>query len=79
MDPQRLVQRPIERGAVVAELLPKPLLRLSIDLVGRRGVGPLLPLLQVRCGSGAQRRGPCAVCRAPQLHAGAAMGHESPR
>jgi hypothetical protein len=44
MDLQRPVQRPIERGAVVVELLPKPLLRLSIDVVGRRGVGPLLPL-----------------------------------
>jgi hypothetical protein len=48
MDPQRLIQRPIKRGAVVAELLPKPLLRLSIDVVGRRGVGPLLPLFQAR-------------------------------
>jgi hypothetical protein len=46
MDPQRLVQRLIERGVVVAELLPKPLLRLSIDVVGRRGVEPLLPLFQ---------------------------------
>jgi hypothetical protein len=47
MDPQRLVQRPIERGAVV-ELLPKPLLRLSIVVVGRRGVEHLLPLFQAR-------------------------------
>jgi hypothetical protein len=46
MDPQRLVQRPVERGAVVMELLPEPLLRLSIDEVGRQGVGILSPLLQ---------------------------------
>jgi hypothetical protein len=45
MDPQRLVQRLIERGVVLADLLPKPQLCLSIDVVGRRGVGPLLPLL----------------------------------
>jgi hypothetical protein len=35
MDPQRLVQRPVERGTMVAELFPKPLLCLSIDKVGR--------------------------------------------
>jgi hypothetical protein len=52
VDPQRLVQCPVERGAVVAELLPEPLLRLSIDEAGRRGVGILSPLLQARCGSG---------------------------
>jgi hypothetical protein len=30
---------------MVAELLPEPLLHLSIDVVGRRGVGLVLPLL----------------------------------
>jgi hypothetical protein len=54
VDPQRLVQRPVERGAVVAELLPEPLLCLSLDEVGRRGVGILSPLLQARCGSSAR-------------------------
>jgi hypothetical protein len=35
MDSQRLVQRPIERGAVIAELLPQLLFRLSVGKVGR--------------------------------------------
>jgi hypothetical protein len=39
VDPQRLVQRTVERSVVVTELLPKPLLRLGVDEVGRRGVG----------------------------------------
>jgi hypothetical protein len=51
VDPQRLVQRPVEQGAVVAKLLPEPLLRLSLDEVGRRGVDVLSLLLQARCGS----------------------------
>jgi hypothetical protein len=54
VDPQRLVQRPVERGAVVAELLPEPLLRLSLNEVGRRGVDILSPLLQARCESSAR-------------------------
>jgi hypothetical protein len=53
VDPQHLVQSPVERGAVVAELLPEPLLRLSFDEVGRRGVGMLPLLLQERSGSSA--------------------------
>jgi hypothetical protein len=53
MDPQRLVQSPVERGAIVAELLPEPLLRQSIDEVRRRGVGILSLRLQARRGSGA--------------------------
>jgi hypothetical protein len=67
MDPQRLVQRPVERGAVVTELLPEPLLRLGLDEVGRWGVGMLPLLLQAPCGSSARRRGPDAVRWAPQL------------
>jgi hypothetical protein len=54
MDPQRLVQRPVERGVVVAELLSEPLLRLGIDVMGRPGVGLILPLFQARCGFGAR-------------------------
>jgi hypothetical protein len=54
VDPQRLVQRLVERGTVVTELLPEPLLCLGIDEMGRRGVGIILPLLQARCGSGAR-------------------------
>jgi hypothetical protein len=52
VDLQRLVQRSVERGTMVAKLLPKPLLCLSIDEVGRRGVGILSPLLEARCGPG---------------------------
>jgi hypothetical protein len=51
VDLQRLVQCPVEQGAVVAELLPEPLLRLGLDEVGRRGIGMLSLLLQARCGS----------------------------
>jgi hypothetical protein len=53
VDPQRLVQRPVERGAVVTELLPEPLLRLSLKEVGRRGVGILPP--PSRCAAGPAR------------------------
>jgi hypothetical protein len=46
MDPQRLVQRSIERGAVITELLPQLLLRLSLgEMGGGRRVDALpLPL-----------------------------------
>jgi hypothetical protein len=76
VDPQRLVQRPVERGAVVTELLPEPLLRLGLDEVGRRGVDMLPLLLQARRGSSARRRGPDAVRWAPQRCANIAPGHE---
>jgi hypothetical protein len=36
------------------KLLLEPLLRLSSDEVGRRGIGILSPLLQARRGSGAR-------------------------
>jgi hypothetical protein len=55
VDPQRLVQRPVERGALITELLLKTLLQLSLDEMGRRGVGILSPQLQARRGSGARR------------------------
>jgi hypothetical protein len=44
MDPQRLVQRIVERGAVVSEFLPQRLLGLGLVKVGRQraGVTPLL-------------------------------------
>jgi hypothetical protein len=44
VDPQRLVQRIVERGTVVSKLLPQPLLSLGIIEVGRRRAG-VLPLL----------------------------------
>jgi hypothetical protein len=34
MNPQRLVQRPVERGAVVAEFLPQLMLLLGVGEVG---------------------------------------------
>jgi hypothetical protein len=79
VDPQRLVQRPIERGAVVAKLLPEPLLRLSLDEVGRRGVGVLPLLLQARRGSSARRRGLGVVHWATKRCADIAPGLESAR
>jgi hypothetical protein len=44
VDPQRLVQRPVERGAVVGEFLPQRLLGLGIGEVGWRhdGAFPLM-------------------------------------
>jgi hypothetical protein len=79
VDPQRLVQHPVERGAVITELLPEPLLRLGLDKVGRRGVDMLPLLLQARHGSSAQRRCPNAVRWVPQRCADVAPGHERPR
>jgi hypothetical protein len=42
MDPKRLVQRSVERGAVIAELLPQLLLLLGVGKVGGRLVDTLL-------------------------------------
>jgi hypothetical protein len=39
VDSQRLVQRSVERGAVIAELLPQLLLLLGVGKVGGRLVG----------------------------------------
>jgi hypothetical protein len=44
VDPQRLVQRVVERGTVVTELLPQHLLGLGLAEVGWRHAGAL-PLL----------------------------------
>jgi hypothetical protein len=51
VDPQRLVQRVVERGAVVAELLPQRLLGLGLTEVGRRRARALLLLLWMRRGA----------------------------
>jgi hypothetical protein len=53
VDPQRLVQRPVERGTVITKLLPEPLLRLGLNEVSRWRAD-VLPLL-TRRGSGARR------------------------
>jgi hypothetical protein len=49
VDPQRLVQRSVERSAVAAQLLPQLLLLLSIDEEGGWRVDALLLLPRVRC------------------------------
>jgi hypothetical protein len=79
VDPQHLVQRPVERGAVITKLLPEPLLRLGLNEVGRRGVGMLPLLLQARRESSARRRGPGAVRWVPQRCSNVAPSHERPR
>jgi hypothetical protein len=65
VDPQRLLQRPVERSAVITELLPQPLLRLSLDEVGQRRSGTLPLLLRMCRGSDVRRRGPGTINRAP--------------
>jgi hypothetical protein len=65
VDPQRLVQRPVERSTMITELLPQPLLHLSLDEVGRRRAGTLLLLLRTCRRSGVRRQGPGAVGWAP--------------
>jgi hypothetical protein len=51
VDPQRLVQRSVERSAVVAKLLPQLLLGLGLDTVGRRCAGARPLLLRMRRGT----------------------------
>jgi hypothetical protein len=71
VDPQRLVQRPVERSTVITKLLPQPLLCLSLDEVGRRRASALLLLLRTCRGatrsweSDARRRGPDAISGHP--------------
>jgi hypothetical protein len=48
VDPQRLVQRIVERGIVVSKFLPQRLLGLGLVKVGRRRAGVPLLLLRVR-------------------------------
>jgi hypothetical protein len=63
VDPQCLIQRSVERGAMIAQLLPQLLLLLSVDEEGGWRVDALLPLPRVRCwaarasGGGVGRRG----------------------
>jgi hypothetical protein len=51
MDPQCLLQHVVERGALVAELLPQRLLGLGLVKVGRRRAGELPLLLRARHGA----------------------------
>jgi hypothetical protein len=59
VDPQRLIQRPVERSAVVAKLLPQLLLSLGLDEVGRRCAGALPLLLWMRRGATRSWKGGC--------------------
>jgi hypothetical protein len=58
MDPQRFVQRSVERSVVVAKLLPQCLLGLGTDEVGRRRVGVLPLRLRTRRGAIRSRENP---------------------
>jgi hypothetical protein len=51
VNPQRLVQRSVERSAVVTEFLPQLLLSLGHDEVGRWRAGVLPLLLRMRRGA----------------------------
>jgi hypothetical protein len=51
VDPQRLVQRVVERGVVLAELLPQCLLSLGLVKVDRQCAGVLPLLLRTRHGA----------------------------
>jgi hypothetical protein len=79
MDSQCLVQRPVERSAVITELLPQPLLRLSLNKVGRRRTGTLPLLLRTCRGSGVRRRGSGTIGRPPQRCAIVVPHHECSR
>jgi hypothetical protein len=74
MDPQRLVQRPVERGAVVTELPPQLLLLLGIGEGGRLANA----LLQRSKGAGAGRSSLGAVPSAPGHHVAVPPPHERP-
>jgi hypothetical protein len=50
IDSQCLVQRVVERDAVVSKFLPQCLLGLGLVEVGRRGTGVPSPLLRARNG-----------------------------
>jgi hypothetical protein len=58
VDPHRFVQCPVERGVVVAELLPQCLLGLGTGEVSRRRVGALPLLLRTRRGAVPSRENP---------------------
>jgi hypothetical protein len=51
VDPQRLVQRPVERGAVAAELLPQLLLLLGVGEVGGAASTRSRPYPRLTAGS----------------------------
>jgi hypothetical protein len=66
MDPQRFIQRPVERGAMVAKLLPRRLLGLGTSEVSRRRVGAFPLLLWAR--QHRPKQGGPRVTTRPQRH-----------
>jgi hypothetical protein len=74
MDPQCLVQRAVERGAVAPELSPELLLSLGVGERRRISNGPLY-LGRV---AGAGGRGLGAVSSTPRHHVALAPPHEGP-
>jgi hypothetical protein len=74
VDPQRLVQRPVERGAMAAELPPQLLLPLGVGERGRVASDPL----HLGGVAGAGRRGPDAMPSAPCHHVALTPPHEGP-
>jgi hypothetical protein len=74
MDPQRLVQRSVERGAMVVELPPQLLLPLRVGERGRIASDPLY----LGGVAGAGRRGLGVVPSAPCHHVAIASPHEGP-
>jgi hypothetical protein len=74
MDPQRLVQRTVERGAVAPKLSLELLLSLGVDERGRIANGPLY----LGSVAGARGRGLGAVSSVPRHHVTLAPPHEGP-
>jgi hypothetical protein len=74
MDLQRLVQRPVKRGAMVTELLPQLLLLLSVSKGGRTVDAP--PSRSRAAGAGG--RGLGTVSSAPGHHVAGPPPHERP-
>jgi hypothetical protein len=74
VNPQRLVQRTVERGAVAAELSPQLLLPLRVGK-RRRVISNPFHLGGV---AGARRRGLGAMSPAPRHHVAVASPHEGP-
>jgi hypothetical protein len=76
MDPQRHVQRSVERGVVIAELLPQLVLLLGVVEEGGRLVNTLLAR---GWGAGARRRSLGAAPRAPSHQVAVPPSNERPR
>jgi hypothetical protein len=74
MDPQRLIQRAVERGAVTAELSPKLLLPPGVSERRRIASDPLY----LGGAAGTRGRGLGAVSSAPRHHVTLALPHEGP-